>query len=163
MTSTVRCLWRFIAIYLPSCWELDEKIHAAVRICPHLVSSSVLSDPITGGQIPWGCVWDQITFSGGQSYIWPHAAHMCWATLMHCLLKWRPPRNMKRKKEKPQQQAEWITHCLISMWFTVMQTSCPGSSILQMLGADTCEHAVSTNTLTSNRNIPQTPLQIMWI
>ena len=48
-----------------------------------------------------------------------HVTAVCQQCVEVLLVSWRPQWNEKRKKrKKPQQQAEWITH--ISLWFTVM-------------------------------------------
>ena len=48
----------------------------------------------------------------------------------------------RKKKKKPQQQAERITHCLISMWFTVIWITFVGflNQGLANVPADACEH-----------------------
>ena len=82
------------------------------------------------GRCTEGCVRDlitQTTFGGGLGQLTQFIFIFFAACVFRATLKDRLLLNltssMKRHEKKPQ-QAEWITHCLVFMWFTVMSIMC---------------------------------------
>ena len=63
---------------------------------------------------------------------------------------WNEKENSKKRKRKrkrkrqPQQLADWITHCLISMWFLVMWRVCAASVCSRCLLTDSTTEPVTT-------------------
>ena len=101
-----------------------------------LVSSSVLSEPISSGQLQVQ-VWVHLIPNDSD-----HAAcrRISSAPLNDIVLDWC----LLWKKKKPQRRAEWVTHCLICLCFTVMQIMCLDSLICL------CEQQMFVNTLSGS-------------